>query len=135
MNIKFPVIIFLVQSSYIWTTKTEDSSSAHYHVGMPRDYESDNKSWLSVLVPECSRTNCNLSAIFLYLILPAIFLYFILPALIVIAVVLALVNGTGTFERSFAPEFFKIGVNFINHEQLDVLTAVVEKSIDVITKL
>ena len=125
MNIKFPIILFLLQLSCVWTTKTEDSSLGHFHAGMPRGYELDNVLNYS----EVTKQGRTVGFFAIYI------LYFLL---IVIAVAVAFGNiplRHSGFGRSFDPEFFKIGDNFINHEKLDALTALVEKSIYVITKL
>ena len=160
MKIKFTIIVLLlVLSSYVWTTKTEHSSSPYFHVGMTQEYESDN----ALNYAEAARQRRELSfgrpvsefGRIVFLPLPFYFIpfikKFIIIALIVIAIMMAphvtkgphanrysaqqIHSSKQVLRRSFGPEFFEIGNNLVNHEKINALAARVEKSVDLITKL
>jgi hypothetical protein len=147
MKILLPIILFIVQFSYVWTSKTEDTSSNHFEVVTTGATESD-----SILNYQASAARYHTGKPLLdaLLFLPVTFAIFVaIKTIIVMVIIVAMISLVflcpqmmstdpsceNILGRSFTQQLFEIRHTLIQQEKLDSLAEEVDKSIEVISKL
>ena len=145
MKILFPAILFILQLTYVCTTKRNDTSLIPLDDRMSGENELDNILNYST---ESRGNDGPIKEIFGFFefaitVVAIGSVLFIIAALgLVVAMlyfVVSSVSGSSSegiiLGRSFTRQLFDIGGNLINEKMLDDLTSIVDKSIQVVTKL
>lgn len=148
MNILHSIILFILQLSYVCTTKIEDTSIIdiiieHFDGGMFPSKGSDNNLNYSGTARMCGSQDM-LCAMIIY-----VAVFYLAPIIIGVGIVIALIafvvpsvdnesSPRRSFEGSFKRNFFEVGekliFSFTNQENLDALTVTVGDAIEEATK-
>ena len=134
-----------MQLSHVWTTKEEATLLIHFDVGKSVENASDN----ILNYPDEAR---DISHAVLFLLGGSLLAIVFMPA---VAIILTTIVGVGLINklipsvlstvcgssskgffpgRCFAPQLYEIGESLINQDKLDVLTELVDNSIQEVTK-
>ena len=144
MKILLTIILFIVHLSYVCTSKIEDTSLNHFDVVISGVTESENILDYQAKAERYHTGEPLIDALLFFPVTIAIFVAIttVIFMVIIVALVALVVSSVGSAStegiilgRSFAQQLFKISHTLIDQEKLDSLTEVVEKSIEVVTKL
>ena len=145
MKILFPVILFILRLAYACTIKIDDTSLLVLDAGISGENESANILNYSTEFRGNDGPIKEFLGFFEFAVayIAIVSVLFVIAAIgLVIAViyfVVSQVSGSSSegiiLGRSFTRQPFDIGDKLINEKMLDDLTNVVDKSIEVVTKL